>query len=192
LCVPAMGSGPAVAPGVRGSTGPWVSFLGGRGGSGWSAGGEGLQAGDRGGDLDRPGPGGGEAQPQAAAAADQAPGGGEQAEPQPFGFPGAGGRRGRASPSRRSVRRPWPRARTSPFIPAGDVARRENGGGLPADAEPGLEMRSRAPVWLWGLDLKGRALCLEHAGQIFGSRPGPPGSLPDVPGAGGGCGAARR
>lgn len=59
-----MGSGPAVAPGVRGSTGPRVSFLCGRGGSAWSAGGEGLQAGDRSTGLGGPGPGGGEAQPQ--------------------------------------------------------------------------------------------------------------------------------
>ena len=38
----------------------------------------------------RPGPGRGQAQPQAAAAAHQPPGGGEQAQPQTFGFPGAG------------------------------------------------------------------------------------------------------
>ena len=93
-----MGSGPAVAPGGRGSTGPRVLLPGGRDGSGWSAGGEGLQAADRSGDLGGPGPGRGEAQPQAAATADQAPGGGEQAQPQPLGFPGPGGaRRGRAS-----------------------------------------------------------------------------------------------
>ena len=55
---------PAVAPGGRGSTGPGVVLPGRRGGSGWSAGGVGLQAGDRGGELAGPGPGGGEAQPQ--------------------------------------------------------------------------------------------------------------------------------
>ena len=53
----------------------------------WSARREGLQAGDRDGDLGSPGPGGGDAQPQPAAAAGQAPGSGEQA--QPLGFPGA-------------------------------------------------------------------------------------------------------
>jgi hypothetical protein len=58
---------------------------------GWSAWGKGLQAGDRGGDLGGPEPCDGEAQPQAAAAADQAPSGGEQPQPQPSGFPGAGG-----------------------------------------------------------------------------------------------------
>jgi len=79
----------------------------------WSVWGEGLQAGDRGGDLGGPGPGRGETQPAAPSAADQAPGGGEQAQPQPFGFPGPGpGRPGRASPSRPGVRRPWPPART--------------------------------------------------------------------------------
>jgi hypothetical protein len=51
---------------------------------GWSAGGVGLQAGDRGGELTSPGPGRGEPQPQAAAAAHLPPGGGEQAQPQPF------------------------------------------------------------------------------------------------------------
>jgi hypothetical protein len=50
--------------------------------------------------------------------------------------------------------------------PRGDVVRREYGGGLPAGAGPGLAMRSRAPVWPWGFDLKGRARCLEHTGQI--------------------------
>lgn len=76
---------------------------------------------------------------------------------------------------------PGRRSRTSPVIPAGDVVRRENGVGLPADAGPCLGTRSRAPVWRWGLDLKGRALCLEHADQIFGSLPRPPGSPFSVP-----------
>ena len=68
-----------------------VSFLVAGMVSGWSAGCEGLQAGDRGGDLAGPGPAGGEAEPQAAAAADEAPGAGEDPQPQPFGFPAAGG-----------------------------------------------------------------------------------------------------
>jgi hypothetical protein len=57
---------------------------------GWSAGREGVQPGDCSGDLGGPGPGRGDTQPQAPRAADQAPGGGEQAQPQPFGFPAAG------------------------------------------------------------------------------------------------------
>jgi len=57
----------------------------------WSAGCEGLQADDRGGELGGPGPRDSQAQPCPPAAADDAPGGGEQAQPQPFGFPGAGG-----------------------------------------------------------------------------------------------------
>ena len=56
---------------------------------------------------------GGEAEPQAAAAADEAPGGGEDPQPQPLGFPAAGGAgAGRASASRRAVRRPARRSRT--------------------------------------------------------------------------------
>jgi hypothetical protein len=64
-----------------------------RDGSGWSAGREGLQPGDCGGDLAGPGPAFGEAEPQAPAAADEAPGDGEQAQPQALGFPAAGGPR---------------------------------------------------------------------------------------------------
>jgi hypothetical protein len=56
------------------------------------AGCQGVQAGDRGGELGGPGPGRGQAQPPASAASDDAPGGGERAQPQSFGFPGAGGR----------------------------------------------------------------------------------------------------
>jgi hypothetical protein len=53
--------------------------LPGRGdGSGWSAGCDGLEAGDRGSDLPGPGPTGGKAEPQAAAAADGALGAGEE------------------------------------------------------------------------------------------------------------------
>jgi hypothetical protein len=68
---PGMAGVPAAAPGGRGSTGPWV-FRGSRDGSGWLAGGEGLQAGDRGSDLRGPGPAGCEAQPRPAAATDDA------------------------------------------------------------------------------------------------------------------------
>ena len=53
--------------------------------------------GDCGSDLGCPGPVPGEAELQAAPAADDPSGGGEQAEPQPFGFPAAG------SPSRASI-----------------------------------------------------------------------------------------
>jgi hypothetical protein len=45
-----------------------------RDGSGWSAGRQGLQAGDGGGDLAGPGPACGECEPQAAATAGEAPG----------------------------------------------------------------------------------------------------------------------
>ena len=83
---------PAVAPGGRGSTAPGVSpFFVAVAGSGWSAGWEGLQAGDRGGELAGPGPSFGEPEPQAAAAAHEASCDGEQAQAQPFGFPAAGG-----------------------------------------------------------------------------------------------------
>ena len=51
---------------------------------------DGLQADDRGGDLAGPAPACGEAEPQAAAAADQAPRDGEQAQPQAPGLPPAG------------------------------------------------------------------------------------------------------
>jgi hypothetical protein len=50
----AMRDCPAVAPGGRGSTGPDVLLPGRWGCSGWSAGREGLQLGDRGGNLPRP------------------------------------------------------------------------------------------------------------------------------------------
>ena len=67
-------------------------LLPGRGGcSGWLSGREGLQAADRGGDVVCPGPSFGEPQPQAAAAAHEPSGHGEQAQPEPFGFPAAGG-----------------------------------------------------------------------------------------------------
>jgi hypothetical protein len=56
----------------------------------WSAGCEGLQRADRGGELGRPGPGPGDAQPQPPAAADEAVGGGEQ--PQPLGSQARAGR----------------------------------------------------------------------------------------------------
>jgi hypothetical protein len=68
-----------------------VSFPGRSGGCGCSAGGQGLQAGDGGGDVVGPGPALGEAQAQAAAAAHDPAGGGEQAQAEPFGFPAAGG-----------------------------------------------------------------------------------------------------
>src|SRR5262249_7952458 len=88
-----------------GRVGGWAGGGGGGGGSvwpegfrsdrrdspGWSAGREGLQAGDRGGGQPGPRPGRGQAQPQAAAAAGKAPGGGGQAPPQPLGVPAAGG-----------------------------------------------------------------------------------------------------
>src|ERR1700761_5275869 len=64
------------------SRAPGGSFLCRR--SGWSADGEVLQAGDRGGDLVGPGPSFGEAQPEAAVASDKPPGGGEQAQAKPL------------------------------------------------------------------------------------------------------------
>ena len=64
-----------------------VSFLVAGMGFGGSAGCEGLEAGDRGGDLLGPGPALREAETQAAAAADDAPGAGEDPQPQPSGFP---------------------------------------------------------------------------------------------------------
>jgi hypothetical protein len=66
-----------------------VSLLGCREGLSWSAGREGLGAGDRSGGLLCPEPGRSEAQPNAAHAADNAPGDREQA--QPPGFPPARG-----------------------------------------------------------------------------------------------------
>jgi len=82
---------PAVAP-VGGVPRPLVLSFPGRGsGSGWSAGGEGLQAGDRDGDLAGPGPSFGEAEPQAAAAGGEPAGGGEDSQAQAFRFPAAGG-----------------------------------------------------------------------------------------------------
>ena len=90
--MPGRGWLPGCRAGWAGFHGPWgCSFLVVVAGSGWSAGREGLQAGDRGGDLAGPGPAFGEAQPQAAAAADEASGDGEQAQPEPFRFPAAGG-----------------------------------------------------------------------------------------------------
>jgi hypothetical protein len=56
-----------------------------------SAGRQGLQPSDGGGDLAGPRPACGESEPQAAAAADEASGGGEQAQPEPFRLPAAGG-----------------------------------------------------------------------------------------------------
>ena len=71
--VRAMAGCRAVA-GLAGFHGPrWWLLPCRRGGSGWSAGREGLQAGDRGGDLAGPGPVPGEPQPQAAAAAGRRP-----------------------------------------------------------------------------------------------------------------------
>ena len=52
---------------------------------------QGLQPGDRGGDLEGPGPSAGYLQAEATPAADQAPCCAEEAEPEPFGFPAAGG-----------------------------------------------------------------------------------------------------
>ena len=49
-----------------------------------------MKPADGGGDEVVPGPAGSQAQPQAPAAADEASGRGEQAEPQPFRFPAAG------------------------------------------------------------------------------------------------------
>jgi len=86
---------------AREAMGPGFVLPGGRSTSSWSAGCEGLRAGDGGGDLGGPGPNGGDAQPQPAPAAGDAPGRGDQAQPQPLGFPGAAAaawvpRRGRA------------------------------------------------------------------------------------------------
>lgn len=70
----------AIAPGGRGSTAPGVLLPCSQGCSGWSARREGLQAGDRGGDLAGPGPSFGEPQPQVLPAAGESPGDGEQAQ----------------------------------------------------------------------------------------------------------------
>ena len=86
-----------------------------RDGFGWSAGREGLQAGDCGGDFGSPGPAGGEAQPAGGGRrGNDAPGGGEQAQPQAIGFPSGRSRPGRASASRPATRRPARRSRTRP------------------------------------------------------------------------------
>lgn len=61
--------------------------------SGRPAGGPGLQAGDCGSQLASPGPSVG-AETQAAATAGEPPGGGEQAQTEPFRFPSAAGRPG--------------------------------------------------------------------------------------------------
>src|SRR6185437_17013507 len=58
---------------------------------GWSASRDGLQAGSCGGDVVSPWPALGEAEPQAAAAAGEAAGDREQAQPHALGFPAAGG-----------------------------------------------------------------------------------------------------
>jgi hypothetical protein len=60
-------------------------------------------------------------------------------------------------------------------FPAVPGVRREDSGWLPAGAGVSL---GREPVCKSGagaLTLTGRALCFEHAGQNFGSRPRPPG-----------------
>ena len=81
---------PAVAPGVRGCTGPCGFLPGRRSCPGWSARWESLQAGGRGGDLASPGPGSGEPEPQPSPAAGHAARDGEDAQAQPFRFPAAG------------------------------------------------------------------------------------------------------
>ena len=69
---------------------PGVFLPGRRADSGWSAGRDGLQAGNRGGDVGGPGSSFGEPQAQAAAAADEPPGDGEDPQAEPFRFPAAG------------------------------------------------------------------------------------------------------
>ena len=59
--------------------------------SGWSAGRECLQASDRGGYFPGPWPAFGQAEPQTSPAAGEAGGDGEQAQPEAFRFPAAGG-----------------------------------------------------------------------------------------------------
>ena len=97
----------AVAPGKRGSTGPGVFPPGRGGGSGWSAGRQGLGAGHRGGYLAGPGTVLGEPQPEVAAAPDESSGDGEQAQAEPSGF------RRRAVPVRASS---WLQASSSQAI----------------------------------------------------------------------------
>ncbi len=84
-----MAAGPSGWVGPHGPAG--VSFLVVGMVSAGQPGARGLEAGDRGGDLCRPGPAGGEAEPLAAAAADEVPGAGEEPQPQPFWFPLAAG-----------------------------------------------------------------------------------------------------
>jgi hypothetical protein len=76
--------------------------------SSWSAGREELQAGDRRGDQTGPGPALG-----AAAAADQAAGDGEQAQPAVWVPSGGRARSAPASASRPAARRPGTRSRTT-------------------------------------------------------------------------------
>jgi hypothetical protein len=57
----------------------------------------------------------------------------------------------------------------------GTPRRRENRGGLPADAGRSLVLEPVCKSGAGALTLTGRALCFEHAGQNFSSRPRPPG-----------------
>ena len=82
---------PAVAPGGRGSTVPLCPFLSVGMVSNGSAWFEGVETVESGSDLAGRGPAGGEAEPHAQAAADDAPGEGEQPQAEPVGFPPAGG-----------------------------------------------------------------------------------------------------
>jgi len=81
---------PAVASAGEGSTGPGCCPSCRSGCSGWSAGRDGLQPGNRGGDPRGPGPVLRETQAQAAAPADDPARDGEQAQPEPFRLPAAG------------------------------------------------------------------------------------------------------
>ena len=78
---------------VRGFHGPGLLLRCRSDGCCWLVGRQGLRAGDRGGDLVGPWPAPGESEPQAAGAAGEASGDGEHAEPEPSGFPAAGGSR---------------------------------------------------------------------------------------------------
>ena len=89
--MPAVPGCPAVASGGRGSTGPGVLLPWSWRRSGWSAGRDGLKAGDGGGDVGGPGPVFGEAQAEPATAPGEPSGDGEQAQAEPFRFPAAGG-----------------------------------------------------------------------------------------------------
>jgi hypothetical protein len=81
---------PAVAA-AGGVPRAWCLLLPGRGAvPAGQLGGEGLQAGDRGGDLGGPGPLFGKPQPQAATAGGEAAGDGEEPKAQALGFPAAG------------------------------------------------------------------------------------------------------